>query len=435
MDFVILAILVVLLGILIWGLSRSAQSPICRQDIILQSSLPILVVNNFPSNRDQLMRYCAGWNYTYVEQLPPNINEDYVLFFNDPIGTINPNKCLTPIINIGGDNIRYIAFNGCKSYILKGSSKHSIKVPVLSPEIEEILNEGYPHLIEEGVLLHKAYFTSIFENRQLPFSVPVIMPTTIPPRGSISKGESLAKIPKIIHQTFKTRGVPENIAQAIYAWINHNLDYEYRYYDDHDQREYIRSHFDERTLAAYDSLIPGAYKADLWRYCVIYREGGVYIDVKMGPLVSLSQIIPSDTDLVIVNDTHDGTLYNAFFAATAKHPAILKTIDVVVNRVLQKDLGYHILYPTGPMAMGFAILPMYGWSNHAVNGSHNINEKEVVQVYSHVSKNKITTILDDSGLGIIKSRHTQCRGDEEYIHKITGLPHYKTLWNQGRIYR
>ena len=32
-------------------------------------------------------------------------------------------------------------------------------------------------------------------------------------------------------------------------------------------RDFIQKHFNMETLWAFDKLKPGAYKADLWRYC------------------------------------------------------------------------------------------------------------------------------------------------------------------------
>ena len=49
-------------------------------------------------------------------------------------------------------------------------------------------------------------------------------------------------------------------------------------FSDNDRRLFIEQHFDTTVLHAYDSLIPGAYKADLWRYCVLYINGGIYLD-------------------------------------------------------------------------------------------------------------------------------------------------------------
>ena len=47
---------------------------------------------------------------------------------------------------------------------------------------------------------------------------------------------------------------------------NLNPKFNYFLFDDNDCREFIRLNFRPDVLNAYDRLIPGAYKADLWRY-------------------------------------------------------------------------------------------------------------------------------------------------------------------------
>ena len=43
-------------------------------------------------------------------------------------------------------------------------------------------------------------------------------------------------------------------------------------FNDDDCRNYIKNNFETKVLHK-DSLNPSAYKADLWRYCVLYKEG------------------------------------------------------------------------------------------------------------------------------------------------------------------
>lgn len=49
-------------------------------------------------------------------------------------------------------------------------------------------------------------------------------------------------------------------------------------YDDNDCNQYI-SQLDNNDYlkVIYHQLIPGAYKADLWRLLVLYEYGGIYI--------------------------------------------------------------------------------------------------------------------------------------------------------------
>jgi mannosyltransferase OCH1-like enzyme len=60
-----------------------------------------------------------------------------------------------------------------------------------------------------------------------------------------------------------------------------NPDFDFVLMDDEQCRDFIRDNFDKKTLEAYDSLVPGAYKADLWRYCILYKYGGIYLDIKL----------------------------------------------------------------------------------------------------------------------------------------------------------
>ena len=50
---------------------------------------------------------------------------------------------------------------------------------------------------------------------------------------------------------------------------------------DSDCRSFIAREYPPDVVMAYDRLIPTAFKADLWRYCVLYKYGGVYLDAKL----------------------------------------------------------------------------------------------------------------------------------------------------------
>jgi len=81
----------------------------------------------------------------------------------------------------------------------------------------------------------------------------------------------------------KNAGLPPKMYECVVSNLIHNrvgVDCVYYLYNDADCRAFIRSAFPPAVVAAYDRLIPTAFKADLWRYCVLYKFGGVYLDVK-----------------------------------------------------------------------------------------------------------------------------------------------------------
>ena len=59
-----------------------------------------------------------------------------------------------------------------------------------------------------------------------------------------------------------------------------NPEFNHYLYDDKMCREFIKQNFSDDVLYVFDKLKPGAYKADLWRYCILYINGGIYIDIK-----------------------------------------------------------------------------------------------------------------------------------------------------------
>ena len=62
--------------------------------------------------------------------------------------------------------------------------------------------------------------------------------------------------------------------------IRHNPDIKICLYHEKQCQKYMETHFEEKIVNAYNKLVPHSYKSDLWRFCVLYREGGIYMDIK-----------------------------------------------------------------------------------------------------------------------------------------------------------
>lgn len=255
---------------------------------------------------------------------------------------------------------------------------------------------------------------------------------------------NISKIPKLIHQTYETRVIPVKISACISAWTSSNPDYTYKYYTGEDCRDFLATHFDSSVLQAYDSLYPGAFKADLWRCCVLYVYGGVYIDAKLFPADSLSKIISPDADLLLVLDyplesrkNHD--IYNAFMASTPQHPFMLDIITTIVSNV-QKRHKAHKLDITGPMMVGTRFKEYLIRNNISYDHKAGIYrvEKEVLQMLSVQPSFVVfnSVITKEKGVPVIYHRYV--RNDLPDHSKIymdtTGKEHYSKLFNQDRIY-
>ena len=141
-------------------------------------------------------------------------------------------------------------------------------------------------------------------------------------------------IPKLIHQTFETEGTPPDMSKARDSWRINNVEYEYFFYDDVGRIKFIKKHFTKKVLNAYHLLIPGSFKADLFRYCVLYIQGGVYVDCDMICLQPLSKLIEDADKLIVVRDDPMTKKWIAvgFLAAEPKHPVLWEAINGIQVR-------------------------------------------------------------------------------------------------------
>ena len=103
----------------------------------------------------------------------------------------------------------------------------------------------------------------------------------------------LTRIPRILHQTNAQAALPPELAQHVQKLQVQNLGWRYEFYDDNACVDFIRKNYDMRIQKAYGRINPryGAARADFFRYLLIYRVGGVYLDLKSGLSKRLDDIV------------------------------------------------------------------------------------------------------------------------------------------------
>ena len=112
-------------------------------------------------------------------------------------------------------------------------------------------------------------------------------------------------IPKIIHQTFKTKNLPWITKWHISRFKKNNPEFSYQFYDDAGVRKFLQLEYDVSVLALYDKIQIGAAKADFFRYAVLNIKGGVYLDIDSSITGKLKNLIlPNDVVLVSIEKTH-----------------------------------------------------------------------------------------------------------------------------------
>lgn len=89
------------------------------------------------------------------------------------------------------------------------------------------------------------------------------------------------KIPKIIHHIWLGSSLPQEYNEMRETWLRHHPDWQYRLWTDSDVAEAIRSGdlFTEESLQYFNEAVNYAEKADILRYLILYKYGGLYTDI------------------------------------------------------------------------------------------------------------------------------------------------------------
>jgi mannosyltransferase OCH1-like enzyme len=167
-----------------------------------------------------------------------------------------------------------------------------------------------------------------------------------------------SNIPKRIFQTHKSiqyiQSKPK-LQQAMNSWRRFVPEFGYHFYTDEMCDDFMKNEmveeFGEEIYEAYNRLPIAVMKADLWRYCIIYKYGGIYADADSICLCDPNMFTLYETQLVCAPENDSVHLCQWTFAAPPNSPLLKSIIDLAVKRILTipEIRGEHVIhYLTGP---------------------------------------------------------------------------------------
>lgn len=146
-------------------------------------------------------------------------------------------------------------------------------------------------------------------------------------------------IPKIIWQTYKDplEALPEYIRECINTWTSLNPEYEYRYMNEDETVKFVLSEFGMDWYDIFINMPIGVMRADLWRYMVIYKYGGVYTDIDTLCLKPISEWVNNKYSAVLSEDDIPGTYNQITFAAQPGHIILKSVLDLIKNKFINPN--------------------------------------------------------------------------------------------------
>lgn len=160
-------------------------------------------------------------------------------------------------------------------------------------------------------------------------------------------------IPRVIYQTWCTNQFHPLIYNKINNMIKMNPGYDYRLFTDDDMDEFVNTNYPGEIADAYNKLNIIVAKADFWRYLVLYKNGGVYLDIDSTILTPLDSFIKKDDEAIISAEGTETQLQWALIF-NKEHPILKKTIDYIVDNI-QNNRYTKVGEMTGPFIYTKAI--------------------------------------------------------------------------------
>lgn len=208
-------------------------------------------------------------------------------------------------------------------------------------------------------------------------------------------------------------------------------------YNDEECRSLIEEHFDASILSAYDKLIPGAFKSDIWRLCVLHLHGGVYADVHIKPeLKSTPNVILDSADYIFCIDypSSPDYIYNALMKFPKGSQLALDILHRIAENVANEIYPKSDLEISGPGLHGSVIKEVLGIEQFQEGFLEHNNE--IYLFLKHTKHNKPKSNFEYSITFqrnlLFLCRYKDYRND---ISNICKLEHYSTLFKKKMVYR
>ena len=172
-------------------------------------------------------------------------------------------------------------------------------------------------------------------------------------------------IPKIIHQTWKNTDLPPDFKQSRESWIKHHPNWTYILWTDEMNRKFIEQYF-PWFLKYFDNYEYNIQRADVIRYFILWKYGGLYSDMDVLAQRSFDGLVQEleqkgKTIAVVASGNLQNHASNWLMISTAANDFWKEVWNNLISSHNNKDCewcyGKHlkVMYSTGPGLLNYTI--------------------------------------------------------------------------------
>lgn len=157
-------------------------------------------------------------------------------------------------------------------------------------------------------------------------------------------------ISKYVFQSWKTRNLPPELMRHRAEMIALNPDYQYELYTDDEMNQFVQQNYSGIIADCYNRLNIMVARVDFWRYLVLYKFGGIYLDMDSEIARPLGDLIQPDDRAIITMEGNPYFFVQWCMMFEAGHPILKSVIDVVIENITTNRYPNDVHKMTGPTA-------------------------------------------------------------------------------------
>jgi mannosyltransferase OCH1-like enzyme len=222
-------------------------------------------------------------------------------------------------------------------------------------------------------------------------------------------------IPLHIYQVWHNKqDMPPSVHKSVERIKLQNPEFEHHLFDEQECRQFLVEHFPPKIVKTYDAIVPHAIKADLWRYCIMYKLGGIYLDSKYYGVhgfkllyLTGKEYFCKDTEMSL------GAIYNAILICKPGNAIMLQCIEQVVDNF---EKNY---YGTKASCIGPLMVARF----------FSLQERDNLEL-SHI-------FLSNTERYILYKDHRILKYSEDYYldRKKSTIKHWVHFWKSRKLYK
>ena len=244
-------------------------------------------------------------------------------------------------------------------------------------------------------------------------------------------------IPKVIYQVYTNPVLPPVLEENIRSIKALNPGWEHRLFRESDIEDFIRDEFGDTVLDYYYRIQPEYLVAriDLFKYLLMYKQGGVYLDIKSSAEKPLDEVLRADDVFLLSRWPTGESQYRGWgkhrklkrigghefqqwhIIAAPGHPFLRAVVEAIFDNIERYNPVLHntgkdgVVRLTGPIVYTLAITPLLRKYRHRRVTSHedlglsySVFEKRggshrtMFKVYYSKLKEPITTLTGNKRL-------------------------------------